>query len=867
MVNTDSKERFDMSEEENAIMAERGETGKAIGGQVGEKAGGQAGAAVGGYFGGPLGAAIGQYVGEKVGKEIGEKVGDKAEEELKDLVSGDKKSGGGGCSGGSASGDQSSDSVPGTSPSSLGDVNIEDLDMSTNQMCKKTYTVFRAIPKTYPWPQAQRDNVSDQFTPQDDLMTMEKTTRDFLKLEGKIYDPESTNPRIFASEDWIEHYEKDKNVILSLLDQYKANTLRMGHLYTTVDNNSQTWLNIIPNQDCKEFFQTNILWTSRTLKDWSNNWFINRNSYSITNVEMKDHWLPGLTGKMVKWMKVGEYEEFNVKPIAIETMIRKVDMLEAVIDRLMSPETVSQTISKFVNLKETLEQNADQTKDKVFTSKIIDSTMGKKLGVTDTGIENHKIEGTKYIPPKPDMVEYVILMEKLSPVKKLFQQLREKSMDALKEFRFPKFAGPGPFPDIWTNISDLAEPVYEDLEIMNELIEDAQGDYENPGKHCSVTHQKLDPDMLKLYITAFKCIIQTGVIEVMANQLALPKMGLNKLDSMFNQLWEYGEKGPTMELPTWCQMAIDSINAFEDSMLDAWTEVYDCWEREFITRLWRIMVEHHGGGSDGFISCPSNWIRHQLETVSTSIDHVHPVEGVTFLDGPGDAPHVHGISFDTQTSPGDGNWISSDMVGELVCPGHLPDLLKPVCVSYKVNNIAHLSQNYRSDVKALCEWMCAAIEAVGLKFAAISAVMSDPTLNGNDMNLMPLGEINMLREKNHNILKDVEKAYGIYSDVYNMKNKKEYDEEIALHELQPNKYSNEDQLNMTSSLQSETSEGGMDSEICDGKVEISELKPWNHLNPSENHIEPKPLPAKEACNKFEKIIKTMANFETFHVTD
>ena len=215
-----------MSEEENAIMAERGETGKAIGGQVGEKAGGQAGAAVGGYFGGPLGAAIGQYVGEKVGKEIGEKVGDKAEEELKDLVSGDKKSGGGGCSGGSASGDQSSDSVPGTSPSSLGDVNIEDLDMSTNQMCKKTYTVFRAIPKTYPWPQAQRDNVSDQFTPQDGSMIGMKAVGGYY---GDDYYDTDGNATLIKSERIVYNSEEM---------QFIAVTTKDGHVFYVLINYS-----------------------------------------------------------------------------------------------------------------------------------------------------------------------------------------------------------------------------------------------------------------------------------------------------------------------------------------------------------------------------------------------------------------------------------------------------------------------------------------------------------------------------------------------------------------------------------------------------------------------------------------------------
>jgi len=107
--------------------------------------------------------------------------------------------------------------------------------------------VYRAIEKEYSCPTAQRDNVSDQFTPQDDLLTMERTCRDFLKLEGKVYDPETTNPRFFASEGWISHYEKDKNVVLAALDQYKTNILRMEHLYTVVDNNSYDKLNSIPN--------------------------------------------------------------------------------------------------------------------------------------------------------------------------------------------------------------------------------------------------------------------------------------------------------------------------------------------------------------------------------------------------------------------------------------------------------------------------------------------------------------------------------------------------------------------------------------------------------------------------------------------
>ncbi len=70
--------------------------------------------------------------------------------------------------------------------------------------------------------------------------------------------------------------------------------------------------------------------------------------------------------------------------------------------------------------------------------------------------------------------------------------------------------------------------------------------------------------------------------------------------------------------------------------------------------------------------------------------------------------------------------------------------------------------------------------------------MSDPTLNGKCRNTEYLSEINDLREKNNVLLDKVERAYAIYSDVENMKNKKEYDEANALRELQPSKFSNED---------------------------------------------------------------------------
>ena len=133
----------------------------------------------------------------------------------------------------------------------------------------------------------------------------------------------------------------------------------MEHLYTVVDNNSYSKLLGIPNQDSRESFNTNLLWTSRALKEWANNWFIKRNAFSNTQLYSKDYWMPGITGQMINWMKLGNYNEFPMNNLSNETMIRNVDKLEGVIDRLMSKSTVADTISKYVNLKETIESTAD----------------------------------------------------------------------------------------------------------------------------------------------------------------------------------------------------------------------------------------------------------------------------------------------------------------------------------------------------------------------------------------------------------------------------------------------------------------------------------------------------------------------------
>ena len=102
-----------------------------------------------------------------------------------------------------------------------------------------------------------------------------------------------------------------------------------------------------------------------------------------------------------------------------------------------------------------MEQQADQKKERAFTSKVIDSQMGKRLGVSDTGVENHK-DGANYISPKTDDVESVNLCSNLSAVKKLFQQMRNSSISTMKQCRNVSGGGSGQYAQIWLNIDILA---------------------------------------------------------------------------------------------------------------------------------------------------------------------------------------------------------------------------------------------------------------------------------------------------------------------------------------------------------------------------------------------------------------------------
>ena len=68
--------------------------------------------------------------------------------------------------------------------------------------------------------------------------------------------------------------------------------------------------------------------------------------------------------------------------------------------------------------------------------------------------------------------------------------------------------------------------------------------------------------------------------------------------------------------------------------------------------------------------------------------------------------------------------------------------------------------------------------------------------------------------------------------------------------------------NMSSSIQTESNQKDFSSELCQGGIDIGELKPWNHLSLSENKKKATDIPVKCVCNKFEKIIKSLASFES-----
>lgn len=85
---------------------------------------------------------------------------------------------------------------------------------------------------------------------------------------------------------------------------------------------------------------------------------------------------------------------------------------------------------------------------------------------------------------------------------------------------------------------------------------------------------------------------------------------------------------------------------------------------------------------------------------------------------------------------------------------------------------------------------------------------------------------------------------------------------MDLREIQPNKYSNEDQINMNSSVGLGSSPLNLSTTAS--TMILPELQPWNHLTSEENKVEPEPIPNKCACDKLGQAIKSISGFETWH---
>ena len=66
---------------------------------------------------------------------------------------------------------------------------------------------------------------------------------------------------------------------------------------------------------------------------------------------------------------------------------------------------------------------------------------------------------------------------------------------------------------------------------------------------------------------------------------------------------------------------------------------------------------------------------------------------------------------------------------------------------------------------------------------------------------------------------------------------------------------------MTSSVQTETDERDLESETNANEIHIPAIKPWTHLDVDDNHLNAKSIEITRPCNKFNKIVKSMAGFE------
>ena len=578
-----------------------------------------------------------------------------------------------------------------------------------------------------PFPNVYRDDLTDQKNPALDLVDTQKLVDEFLAIGQRIYDQQTENPTIFGFDNVVSQYEKDKNIVLANYKQYKVNVRKMEHINNIVESKSNNYLieNIPTRYDIPNC-STAEEWGTRYLREKLLAWY-HETADPDTKIWTNHHWLPGEPGYIVYLLTVGNWEWYNNLVAGLEDSVARLEDLEATLDLLSSMANVVGTWKKYQTALEVAElkvetPNWDFENTVTFTDEIIDQTMLKELlGVSE-------IIGAA--------------AGKITSIRSELRGLRWSNQAILDKVRKMSPITLS-YPIIWTKLQTMCARVNSDIKTyLNTLILNKRGDQETAGWHSSPSHLMLD---ISKQLANICKNIEGDVKNIIDTQKALPKMGKYQLDSMLNKINEIRMKGPLCGIPWHYWMAIDNVNAAERLYNDIWSDVFDCWEREYIIRNWKILVEHHKAG------------------VIPNSHYGKPL-------------------------------FSAE------CPHHLPMLLAPIPVDYRDIDICYLSANCRKNFNGLTSWLTSALYAIGVKRTALAAVINDTSLNGNDENEPWLTMLCDLNAKNIIIKEEIENAIKSYNGTKPLLQKADLDKIIAAKELSPTHYSNQTLLNMSSEL-------------------------------------------------------------------
>ena len=592
---------------------------------------------------------------------------------------------------------------------------------TTTQINSKYFPIF----PIFQFLNTYRDDLTDQKNPALDLVDMQKLVDEFLDIGKRMYDKQTENPTIFGFDYIVSRYEKDKNIVLANYKQYKANVRKMEHLNNIVESHSNNYLiENVPTRYYLPAASNTQEYATRYLREKLLAWY-NLTDDPETKVWSQYHWLPGEPGYIEMLLTVGDYEWYNNLIAGLEDSAARLEDLEATLDLIASMANALGTLEKYedsVELAEYEVEDPEWRSTVTFTEEIIDWTMLKELVGLSSVIGRANGE--------------------LTPIRGELESLRVANQAILQVVRFmaPTVMA---FPIIWSRLIEYVAKVNVDIfGFLNTLILDLRGDFETAGKHSSPSHLFLDiSEQLSIIIET----VISDVINVIDLQASLPMMGLHRLDSMLNKINEIRKWGPMCDIPWHYWMAIDNVNAAERLYNDIWSDVFDCWEREYITRVWKVVTEHH------------------LSGVIPAVHYGKPL-------------------------------FSAE------CPHHIPMLLAPVPVDYRDIDIKWLSANCRKNFNFLCSWLTSTLYALGVKRTALAAVINDTSLNGNDENLVWLQELNTLNMKNNIIKKETDKIIAGYNGAGPLLEKVDLDRIIAAKELSPQHYSNQALMNMSSQL-------------------------------------------------------------------